>query len=287
MMNFQYKTQPFDHQRERHALYWDKEYLLSVRYSGIMQGLSSPASDSSGSCLYSDRLSAFQNCYRAIEMNYQKHYDALIQRARLRTTPEGYTERHHVIPRCMGGGNEKGNLVRLTAEEHFVAHQLLVKIHTGNSALIFAVRRMTHSADMNFRSNKLYGWIRRKFSCAMIGNTRGKGYRHSPEVIARIAASHKCNKHSLGYRHDEVAKQKISITHKGRILTDEHREKLSTSHIGNSHTDATRKKMSATRKGHAVTDCTRAKISAKLRGHVHSVETREKIRAAHLARRKA
>ena len=61
-------------------------------------------------------------------MNYSAHYDRLIARARSQTLV-GYHEQHHVVPKCMGGGNELANLVNLTAEEHYVAHQLLVKMY--------------------------------------------------------------------------------------------------------------------------------------------------------------
>ena len=36
-----------------------------------------------------------------------------------------YHERHHIIPRCLGGGNEEENLIDLFAKEHFIAHKLL------------------------------------------------------------------------------------------------------------------------------------------------------------------
>jgi len=59
-------------------------------------------------------------------MNYKKHYDLLIQK-RLDNPigKEEYSEWHHIVPRCMGGTNDKSNLVKLTAREHYVAHQLL------------------------------------------------------------------------------------------------------------------------------------------------------------------
>ena len=44
-------------------------------------------------------------------MNYARIYNQLIERAKARTRPEGYVERHHVTPRCMGGSDESGNLV--------------------------------------------------------------------------------------------------------------------------------------------------------------------------------
>lgn len=68
-------------------------------------------------------------------MNYQRHYDLLINRARTRVL-DGYKERHHIVPRCLGGGDESSNLVDLTAEEHYVAHQLLVKMYPGNNSVV-------------------------------------------------------------------------------------------------------------------------------------------------------
>jgi len=89
-------------------------------------------------------------------MNYQKHYNRLIERARIRTI-EGYRERHHIVPKCLGGSDEKDNLVELTPEEHYVAHQLLVKIYPENGKLVHAAVMMTASRP----SNKIYGWLKR------------------------------------------------------------------------------------------------------------------------------
>ena len=50
-------------------------------------------------------------------------------------TPKGYVERHHILPKCVGGGDESENLVPLTPEEHYLAHQLLVKMHPDNHRL--------------------------------------------------------------------------------------------------------------------------------------------------------
>ena len=61
-------------------------------------------------------------------MNYITIYNNLIQRASNRLL-DGYKERHHIIPRCLGGNNTKENLVDLTPEEHYIAHLLLIKIY--------------------------------------------------------------------------------------------------------------------------------------------------------------
>jgi 5-methylcytosine-specific restriction endonuclease McrA len=59
-----------------------------------------------------------------------------------------YTERHHIIPRSLGGNNEKTNIVRLTGREHFICHWLLTKMTQGKfkSKMRYALRRMEHSS---------------------------------------------------------------------------------------------------------------------------------------------
>jgi len=53
---------------------------------------------------------------------YTKWYFMLIERGMSRQKPDGYTEKHHIIPKSFGGSNKQNNLVRLTPKEHFIAH---------------------------------------------------------------------------------------------------------------------------------------------------------------------
>jgi len=100
-------------------------------------------------------------------MNYQAIYDRLMERARHRELA-GYVERHHVEPRCLGGTDDSTNIVELTAEEHYVAHQLLVKIHPGNARLLYAANMMTRGTTKTARSrNKQYSWLRKRHSEVM------------------------------------------------------------------------------------------------------------------------
>lgn len=63
-------------------------------------------------------------------MNYQNIYDRLIEKRKqiILNKKDCYCERHHIIPKCLGGSNNKTNLINLTAREHYIAHCLLVKI---------------------------------------------------------------------------------------------------------------------------------------------------------------
>jgi hypothetical protein len=76
------------------------------------------------------------------KMNYKKIYESIILRARTRGDVDGYRERHHIIPKSMGGSDCNENMVNLTAREHFIAHWLLAKIHK-NSQMLFALFAMT------------------------------------------------------------------------------------------------------------------------------------------------
>jgi len=175
-------------------------------------------------------------------MNYQRHYDVLIARARIREL-DGYSERHHVVPRCLGGDNSTDNIVRLTAEEHYVAHQLLVKIHPGNHRLIWAASAMTgRTRKQSGRNNKLYGWLRRRFAEAI--SNRRRGIKVSDEAREKMSKSH------LGVKrgpHSAEHKARLSAAHMGKKKSPEHIAKMARSKTGKKtgpRSDATRKRQS-------------------------------------------
>ena len=74
-------------------------------------------------------------------MNYKLIYDRIVDRAitdsRYKNTDQ-YFESHHIVPKCIGGTNEKSNLVLLTGREHFIAHWLLIRLYPDNRKLAHA-----------------------------------------------------------------------------------------------------------------------------------------------------
>lgn len=107
-------------------------------------------------------------------MNYQKHYNQLISRAKNRLI-EGYAEKHHIIPRCIGGNDHEDNIVTLTAREHFIAHLLLIKIYPNNRSLIHAAVMMCMGQTERKMNNKMYGYLREMFSKAVSDSQKGTG----------------------------------------------------------------------------------------------------------------
>jgi hypothetical protein len=99
-------------------------------------------------------------------MNYTLHYNTLIFRAQNRDLDSSiYVEKHHIIPRCMGGNDTRDNLVNLTAEEHFIAHLLLMKMYPSEGGLLLAVHQMiSPSSTTSGRQNKKYGVWRKQLS---------------------------------------------------------------------------------------------------------------------------
>jgi hypothetical protein len=77
-------------------------------------------------------------------MNYYKQYFNLIEKHGQQSKPiEGYFERHHIIPRCLGGKDEYDNLVYLNARCHLLAHWLLMKALPSEKGLKIAYTTMS------------------------------------------------------------------------------------------------------------------------------------------------
>lgn len=110
-------------------------------------------------------------------MNYSKIYWQIIDRAKSRDIPDCYCERHHILPRSMGGGDEKSNIAVLTAREHFIAHWLLAKIHK-NKPMIYAFFSMTKRVG-NGRERYVshsYKYAKEKMGAWMSKNMSGKNH---------------------------------------------------------------------------------------------------------------
>lgn len=81
-------------------------------------------------------------------MNYEKIYNKLVEKAKVRGLDkkqhEGYFEIHHIVPVCLGGSDDKENLVMFTAKEHYIAHLLLWKAYPEEEGLFYAAYFMSN-----------------------------------------------------------------------------------------------------------------------------------------------
>ena len=106
-----------------------------------------------------------------------------------------YHERHHIVPRCMNGTDDKENLIDLFAREHFEAHRLLALEHPDRQGLIYAWWNMSHTNKAKGRAYEItpeeYEESRIAFSNAYKGeNNPFYGKHHSEEIRMKMRASH-------------------------------------------------------------------------------------------------
>lgn len=96
-------------------------------------------------------------------MNYQQLYNRLIL-FRQKNPATGYTEKHHIVMKSMGGSDDPSNLVVLTGREHWIAHLLLYKIHK-NSQTIHACHMMAMRCEERgisyIKNSRLYEEVRK------------------------------------------------------------------------------------------------------------------------------
>ena len=169
---------------------------------------------------------------------------------------EEYHEKHHIIPKCMGGTNEDENLIDLFAREHFEAHRLLALENPDNDSLVYAWHMMALAFNKN---QERYIITSDEYEEAKIALSKLRlGKPLSNEVIEKISNTQKErlkdpeNHPFYGKHHSENARKKISDAAKeryknpenhpmyGKHLSEETKEKLSESHKNPS--EETRKK---------------------------------------------
>jgi hypothetical protein len=95
-------------------------------------------------------------------MDYKAIYDRFIQSRRENPPKESeYFERHHIVPRCMDGGDDPENIIPLTPEDHFFAHLCLAKAYRSRS-LWAAVWIMVHDRKHDGK-NKSWANLRNEY----------------------------------------------------------------------------------------------------------------------------
>ena len=153
---------------------------------------------------------------------YKTWHDNIIANGKKRILI-GYKEKHHILPRCLGGDNSKENLVALTPKEHFIIHMLLCKFTLGKSrikmlnafhAMIYFTKknrnykvtsRIVEKLKIEFQKNNpvFDPEVRRKIG---IGN---KGKTVSKESRLKMSKARMGNKNALGLIHSEEFKERI------------------------------------------------------------------------------
>lgn len=135
-------------------------------------------------------------------MDYKKIYQAFISdrkgREREHLKAGVYTERHHIIPKCMSGTNSNDNLVRLTYRDHVFAHALLLKgaqddwekwqMAASMSAVLNFDGGGNRTVEERTKMDQKYSWARRVHGETVAGKNH-PNYDHTRYTLYKNGAS--------------------------------------------------------------------------------------------------
>jgi len=161
---------------------------------------------------------------------YRAWYDHLMARAFGREL-DGYSERHHIIPRSLGGNDDPPNIVRLTYREHFLAHWLLTKFTMGRDRIkmLHALHRMGN-AESDDKNLIVAGWqyaVARKAQRDAI-----LGMKRSAETRAKMSQAQVGNTKALGKSVSEKSREATAKRNRERVFTPEIRANLRMAQLG-------------------------------------------------------
>jgi len=144
---------------------------------------------------------------------------------------EGYMERHHIIPRSLGGKDTKENMVWLSASDHFECHKLLTTITEGinKTKMWSALWRMmnkqsqTQQRDYLF-TNEEYKEARKQHSIAHSQRMSGTnnpffGQTHSDKTRSLMSSLKKGKTYEeiMGTEKAAEMRMKRSIEQSGKL----------------------------------------------------------------------
>jgi len=147
-----------------------------------------------------------------IENKYSKIYYSIIDRAKSRLSPIPH-ETHHILPKCLGGNNDRNNLADLTIREHYICHLLLTKFTTNDARqkMFYALHRCTNTDKIKIKSSRIYEYIR---------------LNHSLTVSLRMKDN---NPNKLGRKPTIKQSAAIIKSNSERVWTEESKSKMSKS----------------------------------------------------------
>ena len=160
-----------------------------------------------------------------------------------------YTERHHIVPKSLGGSDDKDNIVLISPRKHFLVHWLLTKFTTGR-----ARRSMLNAMNIMRR--------------------RRPGVDPLPKTSWRYEVSRKAMVEYAALREvSPETRAKIGAKHRGKRISAAHAAAVSAANLGRKHTQETRRKVAAAqignkkRLGQSPSLATRAKLSVSGKGN--------------------
>lgn len=137
--------------------------------------------------------------------------------------------KHHIFPKCLGGTNEKSNIIILTNREHYIAHLILWKTYGQKLAFAFHTLSYTQGRKLSSRQyENLRADFARLLNTQEIREKRAEGqklYFSDPQARHRfIETTHspKANEKRAQYAsaYAQTTKGKEFIAHRTKVLKE-------------------------------------------------------------------
>lgn len=165
-----------------------------------------------------------------------------------------YHERHHIVPKCMGGTNNEENLIDLYAREHFEAHKLLAMENKNIDVLQYAWWNMAHcknnEQDRYVCTPEEYEEVRIAFSKRFSGeNHPFYGKHHTDDAKRKIGEAERgYSNHNYGKPLSDDVKRKMSQSAKERFK-DKRNHPMYGTHVSEETKEKIRKTLGDKMKG--------------------------------------
>lgn len=156
-----------------------------------------------------------------------------------------YKEKHHIIPKCMGGSDDVDNIIELSGQEHFIAHKLLADNNPSNKKLIYAYWRMAN--QNKFCTPEEYERAKTMFVHKISGENHPL-YNEHPTLQTR----RKLSEAKLGKHLPNSVRQKISQALKNKPRSIQTKQKISQTKTGTKHSEETKRKLSLKNGKHVI-----------------------------------
>ena len=118
------------------------------------------------------------NIYRLptpLSIHYLTRYINFIESIKTSLKDDNHIESHHILPQSMGGSNQAGNLILLTARQHYLAHWMLWQAYKSKemTSAFFSMSNQSNQYQGRICriSSRTYEKLRKEFILHIAKNT--------------------------------------------------------------------------------------------------------------------